>query len=120
MQPLDQAVLGLEQALTGPHGFAPTWPQAVRQRLDGVREALHAEHAHAGDLWLSARAGSLHRERNRLLTRVQVLIATLGDGADPDGTRQSLFRLTQDLEHHRQRVSDLMYDGVAMDVGGSE
>jgi hypothetical protein len=51
---------------------------------------------------------------------VQVLIATLGDGADPDGTRQSLFRLTQDLEHHRQRVSDLMYDGVAMDVGGSE
>ena len=120
MQPLDQAVAGLEQSLSPPHTLAPTWTRTVRTELDAVRGALCAEHTHAGDDWLSARAGQLHRERDRLLTRLQVLHATLNDGSDVESARRSLFRLAQDLDHHRQRVNDLTYDGVGRDVGGSE
>jgi len=120
MQPLEQAVLGLEQALSSPAGTGQPRPHLLRQRLEEIRQALHAEHTHTGDLWLSARAGHLHRERNRLLARLQVLSASVSDTADLEPARPVLVRLVQDIEHHRQRVNDLLYDGLAMDVGGSE
>ncbi len=124
MQRLEQAVAGLEQALGSPTGEHASWAPLVRERLRGVAEALHAERAQAADTWLSARAGHLYRERNHLLARVNVLsnaLAAAPAGAtDVEPVRESLVRLAHDLGHHQQRVNDLAYDGVAMEVGGSE
>ena len=120
MQRLEQAVVGLEQALcnTPPH---QSWRQITRQRLKAVRKALSAERAHAGEVWLSPREGHLRRERNRLLSRVSALGGLLGtEAVDDEPLRTNLQRLALDLHHHQQRVNDLAYDSVAMEVGGSE
>jgi len=86
-----------------------------------VRKALTAERAHASEVWLTPRAGHLHRERNRLLTRVAALVGLLGtEAVDDEPLRQNLHRLAIDLHHHQQRVNDLAYDSVSMEVGGSE
>jgi peptidoglycan/LPS O-acetylase OafA/YrhL len=34
--------------------------------------------------------------------------------------RRDLLRLVHDLERHRQRLNDLAYDTVALELGGSE
>lgn len=124
MQRLEQAVAGLEEALGSPTAGRPPWDRLVRERLRGIAEALHAERSPAADTWLSARAGHLHRERNHLLARVNVLsnalATTAADRSDVEPLRDSLVRLAHDLAHHQQRVNDLAYDGVAMEVGGSE
>ncbi len=39
---------------------------------------------------------------------------------DLDSVRAELVRLVAALEHHRQRVNDLVYDSVALELGGSE
>jgi DNA polymerase-3 subunit alpha len=59
-------------------------------------------------------------ERNRLIARISVLAGSLSESADIEPVREALLRVAQDVQHHAQRVSDLMYDAVAMEVGGSE
>ena len=120
MQRLEQAVVGLEQILTSPHRLQQSWRNMVRQRLGAVCEELTAERAVAADTWLSARANSLHRERNRLIARLSVLGTMVVDSTDPELVRQNLLRLVHDIQRHHQRVNDLAYDAVGMDVGGSE
>jgi hypothetical protein len=39
---------------------------------------------------------------------------------DVDGVRAELERLVSALEHHHQRINDLVYDSVALELGGSE
>ena len=120
MQRLEQAVVGLEQALSSTPQLQP-WRHIARRRLSAVRKALTAERTSAGEVWLSARAGHLHRERNRLLTRVVALGGLLSTEAVADEPlRQNLHRLATDLHHHQQRLNDLAYDTVGMEVGGSE
>lgn len=120
MQQLALAVEGLEAALTSPPTFQQPWRHIVRERLGEVCEALTAERTAAHDSWLSARAGHLQRERNRLLVRLSVLGTMVGEATDLEAVRTSLLRLVPDLHHHQQRLNDLVYDAVAMDVGGSE
>ena len=120
MQRLEQAVVGLEQALSTTPPLQP-WRQIARQRLKVVRKALTAERTNATEVWLSAREGHLQRERNRLLSRVAALGGLLTTEAVADEPlRQNLRRLAIDLHHHQQRLNDLAYDSVAMEVGGSE
>lgn len=119
MQRLDEAVVGLEQALTTIPA-QQSWHQVVRQRLSGVDEALTAERTHPGAEWLSARAGLLHRERNRLHTRLTALGGQISEASSLEPLRQELLRLLGDIQHHHQRVNDLAYDALALDVGGSE
>jgi hypothetical protein len=122
MHRLVEAVARLGEAVTVTPTLssrAQPWRRVVRDRLTDVSSELSAESAVAADTWLDARAGHLHRERNRLLAKVAVLLPMV-DHADVDAVRAAVARLAQDLEHHHQRVSDLAYDGVAMEVGGSE
>jgi hypothetical protein len=121
MQRLEQAVVGLEQALSSTPQLQP-WRHIARRRLSAVRKALTAERTSArGEVWLSARAGHLHRERNRLLSRVTALGGLLSTEAVADEPlRQNLHRLAIDLHHHQQRLNDMAYDSVGMEVGGSE
>jgi len=122
MQRLEQAVVGLEQALSSIPQLPDSWCPLVRQRLARVRDALAAESTQATETWLSARAGHLHRERIRLLSRIAALGGLINTNANAldDTVRENLLRLVHDIQHHHQRVNDLAYDSVAMEVGGSE
>ena len=120
MQRFEHAVEGLEQALQSPPRLQRSWGHIVRQRTVQVADALTAESPVAIDSWLTARSGHLDRERNRLLTRLSVLGSQLGDSTDIEQLRESLRRLVRDVRHHHQRVNDLVYDELALDVGGSE
>lgn len=120
MQQLQTAVASLQEALASPPTLQQSWRHIVRDRVAGVQDALTAEGGAAADSWLVARVSHLRRERDRLLSRLSVLGATVTDATDLDTVRQSLARLVVDLEHHQQRVNDLVYDAVAMEVGGSE
>ena len=42
------------------------------------------------------------------------------EASDLEAVRTHLLRLIPDLHHHQQRMNDLVYDAVGMDVGGSE
>ena len=120
MQRFEHAVDSLEQALQSPPSFRQSWGHIVRQRAGQVAEALTAESPVIVDSWLAARAGHLERERNTLLTRLSVLGTLLGESTELETVRDSFTRLLCDVRHHHQRVNDLAYDALALDVGGSE
>jgi hypothetical protein len=119
MQRFDRAIESLEQALHSPPRFQQSWRHIVRQRADEVADVLTAESPVAVDSWLTARVSHLERERNRLLARLTVLGALLTDGSELDPVRDRFHRLLLDVRHH-QRLNDLVYDALALDVGGSE
>jgi len=113
---LDNALHGLEEALD----YTPqqTWRGVVRQRMASVHEALLSERKQAGEAWLAARESHLRRERKHLVERMNRLDAS--EDINPDDFSAEVRRLILDLEHHRQRVNDMVYDSVSMDLGGSE
>jgi hypothetical protein len=117
---IELAVDGLERALQSPPSFQQSWRDIVRHRARQVADALTAESPVARESWLSARAGHLDRERNRLLARLSVLGSLLCESTDLDQVRDSLSRLALDVRHHHQRMNDMAYDELALDVGGSE
>ena len=119
MTGLEHAVLGLQQALDVPRRHQ-TWRRLVRQRMTGVRDALSRESAREDDGWLEARELTLRRERDLLLQRLSALGPHVLESPDVEVVRADLLRLVVDLEHHRQRLNDLVYDSVSLELGGSE
>jgi hypothetical protein len=102
------------------HDNVEAWRWTVRRRLVPVRDALHAEPLHRRDAWLSARAACVVRERDALLARLDVLSHQVLVSDDLDDVAAQLSRLLVDIEHHRQRLHDLAYDDVEIEIGGSE
>ena len=96
------------------------WRWTVRQRMSEMRDALSAESTAHDNAWLAARGGNLRRERTALLLRIGQLGPKVLEEDDLDSVRDLMHRLLQDVEHHLQRVSDLAYDSVGMEIGGSE
>jgi hypothetical protein len=88
--------------------------------MAGVKDALTGETARDGDAWLAAREIAMVRERNALLERLTALGPEVLEAPDVDSVKRQLSRLVADLEHHRQRLNDLVYDSVALELGGSE
>jgi hypothetical protein len=119
MTGLEHAILGLDQALRTPRRHH-AWRWLVRHRLAGVREALAHESARGGDGWLAARERSLQRDRTALLARLAALGPLVLEGPDIEAVRAELQRLVTDLERHRQKLNDLVYDAVSLELGGSE
>jgi hypothetical protein len=103
---------------------SPGWPQSwrlnVRQGLLGLADALCDEASPGEDSGLSARESSLARERRRLLSQASLLAPEVAETSDLDGVRRKLLRFVRDVQHYTQRVHDLLYDAVGMEVGGSE
>lgn len=117
------ALRGLEQAIEGPRGTGVAlgnWRWTVRQRMAAVRDALVGEVSDADDGWLAARGGSAFRERNVLLGRLVALGPQILEAPDVEGVRGELRRLLHDIRRHVQRLNDLAYDEVEMELGGSE
>jgi hypothetical protein len=120
VQRLEQAVTGLEQALMSSPGWPQSWRFSVRQRLLALADALGEESAGSADSGLSAREESLRRERQRLLAQLSLLVPEVAVTRDLEAVRRKGLRFVRDLDHHQQRLHDLLYDAVGMEVGGSE
>ena len=96
------------------------WRWTVRQRLAGVRDALVDEGDHGADGWLAARGLTILRERTALLARLSDLGPAVLEDPDVSQVRIDLKRLAVDISHHVQRLHDLAYDEVELELGGSE
>lgn len=118
MTALDHAIVGLEQALARPPR-QQSWRWLVRQRVAAVLEALAGESTRASDAWLTCRSSRLVRERETLSVKLDRLANQVLDG-DVEPLRAELRRILNELGRHRQRLNDLLYDTVALELGGSE
>ncbi len=123
MQQLQHAVAGLEQVLASAPHKQGSWRHVVHQRMTSVGDALSAE-VLAEECAVAARASRLRRERTQLLDRLGSLGTRLTEvvpeSEETEHLRRHLLRLSHDISHHRQRVTDLAYDADGRDVGGSE
>ncbi len=119
MTGLDHAIVGLEQALERPRRHQ-MWRWLVRHRISAVLDALAEENTRAVDAWLASRQRSLVRDRDALWLKLDVLAAQLADAVDVEVIRTELKRAVTELGRHRQRLNDLAYDTVALELGGSE
>lgn len=119
MRTLDHAIMGLDQALDRPRRHQ-MWRWLVRHRISAVREALATESARAQDAWLASRQHGLLRERDGLLLKLDHLAAQVLEAVDVEPVRTELKRLVTELGRHHQRLNDLIYDTVALELGGSE
>jgi hypothetical protein len=117
------ALRALDHALDAPRGAGVplgNWRWSVRQRLVIVRDRLVAESLGAQDGWLAARGGAAYRERNDLLARLAALTPAVLEAHDAEAVRRQLKRLVVDIAHHVQRVHDLVYDDVELELGGED
>ncbi len=119
MTGLEHALLGLQHALDAPRRHH-VWRRLVRNRMAGVKEALAREEARDGDAWLAAREAGLQRDRDTLVRRLDTLAPRVLDEPDLEVVRRDVGRLRTDIEHHHQRLNDLVYDSVSLEIGGSE
>ncbi len=119
MPGLEHSIRGLQQALDSPRR-QHMWRWLVRHRLATVKDALAPDRARGGDAWLAARELTLLRDRDALLRRLTELGAEVLDSADAEQVRTELLRTVADLERYRQRLNDLVYDSVSLELGGSE
>ena len=119
MAPLETAIRDLREMLSADR-TSPEWRWQVRRTLKDVKKALGAKQTKHWDAWLAARAHTSNRDRRQLQARVSALAAMVLDRLDTEGVARELARLTSDLEHHLQRMHDLVYDSVSLELGGSE
>lgn len=115
---LESAISDLQETLSGARS-ASNWRWLVRQRLSAVRQALD-ESDQSWEGWLEPRSGVMERERRQLLARISTVGAGLLDRLESDRVSVEVHRVLHDVEHYRQRMHDLVYDSVAMEIGGSE
>lgn len=119
MAGLSSALMGLEQALDRPPRHQ-MWRWLVKHRLTTVLDALAGENDRALEAWLAARHSLLEREREMLLLKLDRFAAQVTDAPDAEALRRDLRRLLAELKSHRQRLNDLLYDTVSLELGGSE
>ncbi len=119
MPPLETAIRELRQILADDPA-APQWRWKVRLRLSDCKEALAVPETAQPEAWLAARAALSGRDRVQLQARVGRLSAGVLDRLDPETIEREVRRLLGDLERHVQRLHDLVYDSVSLELGGSE
>ncbi len=120
---MSAALRALDAALDAPRldGVAlGNWRWVVRQRIGTVRDALVTETSDPDDGWLAARGGTAFRERNVLLGRLNALGPAVLESADVEMVRIAVKRLLGDVARHVQRLHDIAYDEVELELGGSE
>ncbi len=119
MAPLETAIRELRQILAA-DSTAPEWRWNVRRTLSAVKDALSQPQPSQPEAWLTARTQLSNRDRSHLQARVLALSTGVLDKHDGPTIMREVRRLLSDLEHHLQRVHDLVYDSVSLELGGSE
>ena len=119
---MQTALRGLNQALDAPrvNGALEPWRLSVKECMANLRDCLSREAAVADDGWLADRSRMMQRERRALLGRMSALRIRMEQSFDIDTLRMEIKRLLLDVSHHVQRLHDLAYDDVEMEIGGSE
>jgi len=121
---MQAAVEGMQRVLAPGdrrQSAANAWRWEARQALARLRDALVAEAGGAGeDGWTAAREGAAMRERTVLLTRVRDLSVQVLERPDLGSLHADLRRLLEDTRRHVQRLHDIAYDEVELELGGSE
>ena len=123
MTELQTALQGLAQAIDAPRTPGTplgNWRWTVRQRMAALREVLVREPGEAGDGWLAARESTVLRDRNALVMRLTVLGQRVLESPEVEQVRVDLKRLLTDVTHYLQKLHDLAYDAVEIELGGSE
>lgn len=118
--------MALEQAITDLENVAAdsstadinpaAWRTTMRERLQRVRSVM-TEPLRSRDGWLVARTQHVDKERSALVERISAMSARIGE-ARPNAVLPDVRRLSTDLGHYRQRVRDLDYDAVELELGG--
>jgi hypothetical protein len=116
---LESAIAELQRTLRTSRTTS-NWRLTARNQLTAVRDALSDERFASWDGWLAARSGASDRERLQLIGRIQAMAGGLLDRLDTERVSAEVKRLILDVEHYRQKVHDLVYDSVSMEIGGSE
>ncbi len=119
MAPLETAIRELRLILAD-NVTAPEWRWHVRRRLSEVKDALAHPQDHHPEAWLDARTTLSERDRFQLHARVVALSSGVLDRLSAEAIVHETRRLLGDIEHHVQRVHDLVYDSVSLELGGSE
>lgn len=96
------------------------WRWAVRQRMSGMRDLLLGEAALPEEECLAPRHGASMRERSALLHRLGALAPEVLESEEVERVRRDSLRLVDDVRRHLQRRSDLAWDDVEQEFGGSE
>jgi hypothetical protein len=120
---MSTALHGLQEALDAPRQSAAalgSWRWTVRQRMAAVRDVLVAEAVTPGEGSLAAREGTMLRERTALLNRLSTLGPQVPESPRVEQVRGELQRLVVAIGRHWQRLHDLAYDEVELELGGSE
>jgi hypothetical protein len=116
---LSSAMLAVERALKTAHRNT-MWRWLVLNRLAALRTALVSYEDAPHDPWLAPRTESLLRERQRLVDDIAGLEESLDAGHDDELIQGRISRLLGDISHHRQRAADIVYDTVALELGGGD
>ena len=96
------------------------WRWDMHRALTSVREELSGEQPGVREQWLAARGRRVASERDRLLARVSEAGSTTLHAQDLTELGTDLHRLGSDLARHAQRLTDLAWDDVELEIGGSE
>lgn len=119
---MSDAIQALELAIVPPRPGTNigNWRFSVRQRLAEVRDAIIVEDTGTSNAWLTARNGAALRERGTLLSRLASMAGEVLERPDLEGLRAELRRLVGDVQRHAQRLNDLAYDEVELELGGGD
>lgn len=117
---LAQAIHDLESAVTDESSARANpgaWQVAIRERLQRVRAGM-TEPLGSRDGWLAARAQHAERDRRALLDRISATVSRVSEARSTSTVLPEIRRLSRDLVHYRQRLTDLDYDAVELELGG--
>jgi hypothetical protein len=122
-------VRGLAWALANVD-YGPDWPQRLNHHLDHLHQAFHehvretegdngayAEVVHAAPR-LARGIRMLAGDHERLTAALAALRCRLESGASAADLRLSAAELLEQLDRHRQRGIDLLYEAYSTDIGG--
>lgn len=126
---LKQALSQVEVAAASPSAEAG-WRTKLGQQLEGLQTALleHIEEVEAEDGLLAEMAAeaprlsdqiaSVQGEHPGLCTQMAQTIVTTSTSDSVDDIRAEVLDMLIAIARHRQRGSDLVYEGYNVDIGG--
>ena len=125
---LHAAIVDLDAALEGPEDDEAAWCQAVRSSLTRMHATLeaHAQEAEASDGLLGRilaeepvfgpRVAAMKREHEELIRHSAELMERCCNPMTPDELHEQAAGLRDEVERHRHRAADLLFDAYELDI----
>ena len=114
-----QALRELTESVSAATTEDDAWRWRARQQLSKVRELL-SQVPNPSAPEVAARSLATYLQRQNLMARIGALGPRITSSVEVDTVAEDVRRLVSDLVHHVQRVNDLAWDAVELELGGSE